>query len=359
MPKQKEPVMELRLARQAVDAYLQILVENIRQHAEVHFFGGEPFFAEEVVHFVVDYANVRAEQLGMRVRFEVTTNGLYSARKAEWIADHFDTVVLSLDGPQDIQERHRPALNGRRTSAIVERSARIFSQGTAELIIRSCVTSDTVQRMPEIAAWVGREFRPGAVSFERLTESPLSRAAGMRPPDPWEFARNFEAAAQILEPYGIQTVLSSANLNSLQCSFCPVGKDALIVSPDGWVDACYLLPQEWGRNGLNMRLGQMVDGRLAIDQSALQNVRQLTVHEKALCSSCLCRYHCAGGCHVNHDTSGGQYDELCLQTRLITITGLLKRLGQADLADEWLNDRSALEISAWQATDELCNSKRQ
>ena len=48
--------MSLRLARQAVDAYLRILAENGSRHAEVHFFGGEPFFAEEVVHFVVNYA---------------------------------------------------------------------------------------------------------------------------------------------------------------------------------------------------------------------------------------------------------------------------------------------------------------
>lgn len=355
MPKQKEPLMSLALAREAVDAYLQVLVQNDRRHAEVHFFGGEPFFAEEVVHFVVDYASLRTGELGMPVRFEVTTNGVYPTRKAEWIADHFDTVVLSLDGPADIQEKHRPSLNGRKTFEVVEQSARIFSQGTVELILRACVTSETVGRMPEIAAWMGREFRPGTVSFERLTESPLSRLAGLLPPDPWEFARNFEAAAQILAPYGIETVLSSANLNSLQCSFCPVGKDALIVSPDGWVDACYLLPEEWSRNGLNMRIGRMAAGRLEIDQAALQNVRQLTVYEKSLCAGCLCYYHCAGGCHVNHDTSAapGQYDDPCLQTRLITITGLLKRLGQEALAHQWLNERTVLEVSAWQESDDL------
>lgn len=355
MPKQKEPLMPLSLARQAVDAYLEIQVANGSRHAEVHFFGGEPFFAEQVVHFAVNYTGLKAAELGLRTRFEVTTNGVYSRGRAEWIADHFDTVVLSLDGPQDIQELHRPSLNRRSNFKLVEQSAKIFSQGTVELILRACVTGDTVRRLPEIAAWMAENFRPSTVTFERLTESPLSRAAGMQPPDPWEFARQFEAAAQVLEPYGIQTVLSSANLNTLHCSFCPVGKDALIVSPDGWVDACYLLPEEWSRRGLDLRIGRMDGGRLAIDPLALEAVRGLTVHEKPLCAGCLCRYHCAGGCHVNHDASlaPGNYDDLCLQTRLVTITGLLKRLGQPALARDWLSDREALELTARHSPDTL------
>ena len=355
LPKQKEPVMPFELARQAVEAYFQLLVEHNQPRGEVHFFGGEPFFAEEVVHFVVNFARLRAAQLGLQVRFEVTTNGLYSAGRSQWIADHFDTVVLSLDGPADIQELHRPALNGRPVHQVVERSARIFSDGAVELILRACVTSQTVERLPEIAAWLGQHFRPSTVTFESLTESPLSLAAGLTPPDPWEFARQFCAAARLLEPQGIQVVLSSANLHTLQASFCPVGKDALIVSPDGRVDACYLPAQEWERNGLDLRLGRLAGGRLEIDPQALQRARQLTVHEKPLCAGCLCRYHCAGGCHVNHHTNAapGQYDTLCLQTRLITIASLLRQLGQDELAAAWLADRQAMQASAWQAGDAL------
>ena len=207
--------------------------------------------------------------------------------------------------------------------------------------------------MPEIAAWMGEGIPPEQVVLRTTDRVAALTCCRLTPPDPWEFARNFEAAAQVLEPYGIETVLSSANLNTLQCSFCPVGKDALIVSPDGRVDACYLLPEEWERNGLDMRLGRVANGKLEIEVEALERAR-LTVHEKPRCAGCLCRYHCAGGCHVNHDTSGGTYDELCLQTRLITIAELLKRLGQAELADAWLNDRPALEVLAWQTTDELC-----
>ncbi len=354
-PKKNNDVMDIGLARCAVDAYLSLICEAGNQKAEIHFFGGEPFYAETVIHFVVEYATSRAAELGLTVRFEATTNGLYHTTRCRWIADHFDAIVLSLDGTPDIQECHRPSLNGNKTADIIVRNAKILSEGSVELILRSCITRDTVQRMPEIAEWIGREFRPSTVCFETLNTSPLSEAAHFAPPDPWEFAQNFDAAAAILQAYGIETVISSADLRSCRASFCPVGKDALIVSPDGAVDACYLLKKDWEKSGLDLRLGRLNNDGFEIDPDALQSVRNLTVHQKPLCADCFCRYHCAGGCHVNHNTSAapGEFDNLCVQTRLITAVSLLRKIGQDTLADDWLSDREALETAVWQKTDRL------
>lgn len=358
-PKNASPVMMLSLAREAVNAYFELLRAAGRRQAEVHFFGGEPFYAEAVVHFVVEYATLRAGELGLTVRFEATTNGLYHPARCQWIADHFDTIVLSLDGPADIQERHRPSLNGRGTFPVIARNAKILSEGPVELILRACVTAETVNRLPEIARWISREFRPSTVCFESLTASPLAQAASFTPPDPWEFSRNFDLAARILAGYGIETVLSTADLRTCRASFCPVGKDALIVSPDGAIDACYLLKDDWEQKGLNMRLGRLNGRGLEIAPEALQRARNLTVHQKPLCADCLCRFHCAGGCHVNHPASApaGRFDDVCVQTRLVTITALLKQLEQNELAREWLADRPASEVSVWQRTDRLCSDE--
>ncbi|HEX3049673.1 MAG TPA: radical SAM protein [Aggregatilineaceae bacterium] len=354
-PKQTSPVMDLGLARDAVDAYFDLLASVGQTHGEVHFFGGEPFCAESVVHFVVAYAAHAAADRGIGVRFEVTSNGLYNEARCQWIADHFDTMVLSLDGPEDIQNAHRPAANGRDSFEIVSRNAAIFSAAPIELVIRTCITHHTVRRMPAIAEWISRHFLPASVCFETLTPSLLSEQNDLLPPDPWEFAQNFDLAAQILAAYGIDTVHSTAHTQDCRASFCPIGRDALIVSPDGMVDACYLLHEDWERNGLNFRIGQLVGQQFEIDQRVLQEVRSLTVHRKPLCTDCFCRYHCAGGCHVNHDTSGrpGEFDALCVQTRLITLTRLLREIGQGDLAETWLADHAACEASVWQSSDRL------
>jgi uncharacterized protein len=347
--------MELGLARQAVDAYLKVLSAAGRSRVDVHFFGGEPFFAETVVHFIVEYTSLRAAELGMTSRFEATTNGVYSTSSCRWIADNFDTVVLSLDGPQDVQERQRPSLNGRQTFATVTRNARIFSESAVDLVIRACVTNETVGRMPEIAAWLADEFHPSTVCFETLTESAHSRISNLFPPSPWEYARQYVHAARLLGEYGIETVLSTTNLRTCQASFCPVGKDALIISPDGAVVGCNLRQEDWSRNGLDMHFGRVRPEGFDLDDQAVQRVRNLSVENKPPCAECLCRYNCTGGCHVKHDLARapGQYDDLCLQTRLVTIANLLGHIQQDALVDDWLADRRAMAASALQRTDRL------
>lgn len=354
-PKQTSPVMSLALARTAVDAYLNLIAASDERHANIHFFGGEPFFAADVVHFVVNYAAGRAAQAGMSVHFEATTNGLYSPTRCQWIADHFHTVVLSLDGPADIQNTQRPGINGQPLFEIVARNARILSGGSAELIIRACVTAETVAHLREIARWIAAEVSPRAVCFESLTPSALSKAAGFHPPDPWQFARHFHQAAQILAAAGIQTVLSTADTSAIRHTFCPVGQDALIVTPDGRVNACYLLAEEWQQQGLNLSLGQLTAGaeQFDLDMTAVHQIRQLPMRPKPRCAHCLCRYHCAGGCHVNHAGGDGRYDDLCIQTRLVTITGLLAQLGLHDVIAAWHADDRLMQQTAWQPDDRL------
>jgi uncharacterized protein len=354
-PKQDSPVMSLEMARNAIDAYFHLLSESGNRHAEVHFFGGEPFFADRVIHFAVEYARWRADQNQFSVRFEVTSNGLYNTNRCQWIADHFDTIILSLDGMPDIQDRHRPGINGRSTADIIVRNAKIFSDNSIELVIRVCVTSETVERLPEIAHWIAQEFRPSTVCVETLSLSHNAEVINFTPPDPLIFAHCFDAAAHILRQAGIETVISTADTSNPRSSFCPVGKDALIVTPDGAVNACYLLEKDWVNRGLDLQLGKIDGQRFMLADEAVTRARHLTVDHRSLCSNCLCRFYCAGGCHVNHYTEvpAGQYDDQCIQTRAITFTRLLRGMGQDDLADQWLNSTVEIKESVMQKNDHL------
>ena len=96
--------MGLSLARDTINAYLLVQKSIGVSRAEIQFFGGEPFYAKDVVKYSVEYATTRAAELGLLVHFEVTTNGVYGSDLSRWIAENFNAVVLSLDGPKDIQD---------------------------------------------------------------------------------------------------------------------------------------------------------------------------------------------------------------------------------------------------------------
>ncbi len=113
-PKRTGPVMSITTAKRAVDSYFAILANNHLSEANIHFFGGEPFFSPEVVDFAVNYARVKSGKLAIDVKYEVITNGFFDLDRARWIGDTFSTVILSLDGPEDIQNRTRPGLKGQK-----------------------------------------------------------------------------------------------------------------------------------------------------------------------------------------------------------------------------------------------------
>lgn len=359
-PATSDQVMDLKVARTAIEWYLDRVVRAGVQMAEIHFFGGEPFYAGEVVEFAYHFARLKAAEMGCTVRFEVATNGTFDEDRCRWAADSLDSIVLSLDGPADIQDRYRHRRDGRGSFQAVVRSARILSEGPAELAIRTCVTAETVGRLPDIAAWIGQEFHPASVCFEPVQPSAFSAAAGLLPPDPWLFSRNFVEAARILEAYGVEPVYAAADISARRVSFCPAGQDVPIVSPDGSIAACYLLPQEWAARGLNLHLGWIENDTVFLDNAAVARARGLNVWNRPFCDRCFCKWHCAGGCHVNHTLSGvpGDYDRLCLQTRAIALRNILKALNHDDLACELLQDRPALERAVWQPSDALADRSR-
>jgi uncharacterized protein len=348
--------MDLELVRDVIEWYMAGVRESGYSQAEIHFFGGEPFYAPEVLDLAVHLARLRAQAFGSTVRFETATNGVFGEARCRWAADHLDTIVLSLDGPADIHDAHRPYRDGRGSYEIVDRSARILSEGACDLYIRSCVTDETAHRMPEVAAWFCQHYRPQGVCFEPVQPMETPRGSSFRPPNPFAYTRYFFEAAEILERSGIEPVYASADIHAQRVSFCPVGQDAVIVSPDGSLSACYLLEDEWQARGMDLHLGSVDgEGRVELDADALASTRRLNVWNKPACDKCFCRWHCAGGCHVNHplsDTPGG-YDRLCHQTRLIAVRSLLKSMGRQDLIRQLAQDDSALRRAACQTSDRL------
>ena len=352
-----DDVMDLELARDAIDWYLGLAGDKGVRTAEIHFFGGEPFCAEEVLDFSFHFARLKASEVGCTVRFEVATNGAFDDARCRWAADSLDSIILSLDGPASIQDLHRPRRDGRPSSGRVARSAALLSEGTAELSFRACVTADTVEELPGIARWLCQEFRPVSVSLEPLQPSAPSRAAGLQPPDPWTFAQKYCEAASILEAHGVEPVYAAADTRARRVTFCPAGQDVPIVSPDGTIAACYLLARDWEDKGLDLRLGKLEGVSVFLDEDAVASARGMNVWAKPCCSDCFCKWHCAGGCHVNHvlPDSSGSYDRLCIQTRILALRNILKEMERDDLVVDLLKDRPALERTILQASDAMAS----
>ena len=346
--------MDLELAAACAGAAADYAVSAGRSDLSVHFFGGEPLCAGKVVETAVYRARRLAADRGLAPTFEIATNGVCPPNTAVFLADNFSTVVLSFDGASDVQDHHRPRCDGGGTFDAVDRTATILSAGPAELILRVCVTSATTQQMESTArAFCGR-YHPAGITFEPLKPTEQSGAAGLAPPDPWEFVQHFVRASRAARAHGIDALFGAALPTAPRLSFCPPGNDGLIVWPDGLVTACYLPPAEWRARGMELELGKADAAGIHIEEEALDRVRGL-VADKPRCQRCFCRWSCAGGCHVCNTFPGcsRDYEPFCIETRLLTARRLLDEMDCAAQMEGLLCDRSAMERLALNPSDRL------
>jgi uncharacterized protein len=339
-PKLSSPIMSLDVAQKSIDMYLDILTSTDKKHGQIEFFGGEPFFQNHIAEFAVSYGKNKSAKLGIDLQFSVTTNGIFSKNKCEWIGDNFDMVTLSFDGTLNAQNKNRPLIQNKNSFDIVYRSAKFLSASNADLTIRTCISESSVHQMPDMAKFISQEFVVERICFEPLTSSEASTKNGLLPPDPYQFAYFYLLSQQTAATLGVEMITSGTDITSLQTSFCPLGKDALIITPEGRINGCYLLEKEWERFGLDLQLGQMTESYpfFQINQTQLENTRSFNHITSPLCKDCFAKYHCAGGCHVHHRNilDARSYDRLCIQTRLIIIGNLLTRLKDSTLFDNWL-----------------------
>lgn len=345
--------MNLSLAVSAVDWMAEQVVTSGDKHLDIHFFGGEPFCAPDVVDVVVHRARILAAENGLTAHFEADTNGFFDEMRCQFVGDYINSVVLSFDGPQEIHNLHRPAKNGDGSFEVVARNAYQLSQAPCELSFRVCVTQKNVRQLEEITRWFSGYFHPTIINFEPLKPTPESEAAGLQSPDPFEFALNFMKARFAASKVGIQTIYSGAMIEKIQHSACPVGRDAVIVSPDGKLNACYLLQEEWMQKQMDLSMGEIShSGKMNLDTTALERIRNYTLHKKR-CQTCIARWHCAGGCHVSNfeDNQTDCYTHFCTQTRAITTMMILEELGAGEELLHLLHDKNALKKLAFHQSD--------
>ena len=343
------------MAARALGWYADFLREARLERMEVHLFGGEPFIRRQTVEVIVHRSRLLADKYGFDLHLEASTNGLFEPDYARFVGDYFQAVVLSLDGFENSHDGHRPVDPGLGSFAFAERTARVLSGSQTRLCLRCCVSKLNIDRLEEIADWFCRRFQPAVINFEPLTVNPKTVSAGLEPPGPYEFARLFCRARARAARYGIGAVYAAVEGEPWRTTFCPLGRDALIVNPDGRVSGCYLPRESWLAVGLDLDVGFLSKTvRLTLDPAAVVRLRRLS-RDKPRCRKCFCRPVCSGGCHVHHShpASPADYDDFCRQTRLIAAVGFLEEMGLLEVARAFLADGRAMESLADQKSDLL------
>lgn len=116
--------MDLEVAKASVDFLLKGIGQG--ETASIILFGGEPLMNFEAIQVLVQHSERVAAAQGKFVAFSMTTNGTLLTEEAlRFCREHKIALMVSVDGPPDIQDVQRPCRNP------TESSSRLVEQNMA------------------------------------------------------------------------------------------------------------------------------------------------------------------------------------------------------------------------------------
>jgi len=268
----------------------------------IRFYGvGEPTIEFELMKKIKDYAY---ELAGEELIVELQTNGYFSEKIREWIAENVDILWLSIDGPPEIQDMHRPTLEGKPSSKIVEKNLKFFAkQKHMQVGVRSTVSSFTIRRQIEIVEY----FAKMGIKYVNAHPACVPISGNSDPVFQWEpieFAKEFLKAHNKARELGVfYNSLYIANFDEKTRHACRACIPYPQLTTDGYVSCCDFAT--FGPKYMPGPLQQLVYGkyiqeedRIVYDEEKIFKIRSRCAEnlEKEPCKNCKFLYYCAGGC---------------------------------------------------------------
>lgn len=299
--------MDLATAYTAVDWLVK--VSNTQQRITISFFGGEPLLNFELIKQVVKYSLAIGAKSGKIIDFDINTNGtLITEEVIEFFDRHRFRVIVSIDGPKEVQDIQRPFKAGLGSYDEILPNIRALLRALPDTSCRAVLigNSNVSTIRNSLIALGFRKIMISYCSFS-LFESDKGLNLGRRRA---LSQIRMEVEKEALSLYNaiitrdIETILKIKNSGFIYTRFerlingqkklfpCGAGRSSVAVSCVGDIYLCHRLVGMCG-----FKLGNVnseVINRLKYQVSPVERIE--------LCKKCYAKYLCAGGCY--HDNLG-------------------------------------------------------
>jgi uncharacterized protein len=305
----KQPkFMSEETAFQAVEFALRESGSNPAAH--ITFFGGETLMNFPVLKSAIAYARRRAAEVGKDIDFSLTTNAtLLRPDVIDFLADERVGVTISIDGPQDLQDKFRVFSNGKGSYELVapKIKALLARHKTRPIGARVTLTKQTLD-VTRIYRHLTEELGFWEVGFAPVTTS-ATRDHAIADSGFDHLLSQFRALAQdFLEAslqnrhHGFSNVretLQELHQGHAKAYPCGAGIGLMGVATDGDVALCH----RFAGSG-DHKFGSVTDGVDRAQQAAFLDAHH--INDKTDCQTCWARPICAGGCYHEAHTRYGK-----------------------------------------------------
>jgi uncharacterized protein len=280
----------------------------------VNFFGGEPLLNMKLIEHLVSYATERAQSEEKQIRFTMTSNGtLFTDEIIDFLNAHNVGVLVSMDGPKQVQDVNRPFTNGKGSFDVITSRIQKLLSTRSHLTARATLTRDcmSLNALVDGLRDVGFKY----VHIEPVT--PYENCPFALSEEDFETLKEeYDQLGHIFlenvlngTPFGFSNILrtlSAIYKSGVRHYPCGAGKNLMAIDPNG---AIYICHRFVGMEEFSM--GTLYDPDFSIQKRILR----AHVDARIDCKDCWARHLCAGSCwYENYVYSGAidkPYDPRC------------------------------------------------
>jgi sulfatase maturation enzyme AslB (radical SAM superfamily) len=292
-----------RLELDAIRVAAELVAENCAAHGSpltvVFHGGGEPSLDQPLVDQALDITEQTAKNRDIGIFRYIATNGVMPPEKAAWLAQRFDLIGLSCDGPGAIQSRQRPLRSGQSSTPWIESSARLILQAGVPLHVRVTITPASLHMQSEIAAYICEQLQPQEIHVEPVYQAGLAKAEDCFEPDQAEdFVREYLRAQETAQSYRVRWTSSGSRPAEIHGPYCHVFREVLNLIPGGEATACFHIShtEELHQKGLGIGRFDPLTQRYIIDVDQITRQRDMLSRLPEKCAACFSQFHCSRGC---------------------------------------------------------------
>jgi uncharacterized protein len=287
-------VLDPAVGRVVIDHVSDLAESEGREYFDLCLHGGgEPTQAWPVLRECVEYAR----QQPVAARITMTSNGIWSSDRLDWVTANLNSLTLSLDGAPATQDRQRPFVSGHGSAVPVLRTAaELDRRGFTYALRLTAVTPfdglvDDVRYLCETTSCPVMHVEPAFPAGRGGRSS-----AGT---SPWQsFAEEFVVAARVARQAGRSLEFSGAGLTGELVIHCSAPYESLIVTPSGRLVTCYEVTTQSHPLAELSTIGHVDGDCVVIDNHRRQTLHARLSERRAHCADCWCRRTCAGDCYV-------------------------------------------------------------
>jgi uncharacterized protein len=313
----KHALLSWQVARKAIDITFQNSIDFRKGNFALSFHGGgEPTLPKEL--FIK--ASMYAKKLDPNCPISVTTNAVWDNEFRDKALDLLSEISISLDGNEITQNRQRPDIKGNGTFARVLETIREVEKRKIPYGIRMTVTKESLPELPANIEFLCSNTACNSFQVEAVYNQGRASGAGPVLDDIDTFVDAFMNVHHFAKEKGKSVHYSSARPHLTTNTFCTATSNALIVTSDGELTACY---EVFDRS--HILAEDFIIGRIDLKEGVVlypgkrEHLLERISANRNSCKSCFCYYHCAGDCPPKAFIAHHNKDEFrCSVTRAIT-----------------------------------------